>query len=99
MPVYNFNCQSCKKDYELSMKFEQHKIMKDILTCRECGSKLNQVVARLNFKLAGQGWHANEGTGYEITQTELNKNLDLEKRIEHTAHDMQEKDKQKSRVF
>jgi putative FmdB family regulatory protein len=99
MPQYNFRCKNCNKEYEISMKLAEHTEQKDKLTCQECHSILTQSVARLRFQLNGTGWFANEGVGYEATQTELNKNLDMEKRIEDTAKEMQAKDKQKSKEF
>lgn len=94
MPVYTFACSACNKEYDISMRMAEHTELKEKMTCQECHGPMIQCVARLRFKLAGSGWFANEygggsgpGTGYDITQTELNKNLEDEKRIEERYHD------------
>lgn len=88
------------------MSFEQHSRLKDSLLCPECGNKVVQQVEKLPFQLKGSGWFGqgssvteNVGTGYHLSQTELNKNLEMEKRIEDVANNMQEKDKQSNREF
>lgn len=89
MPTYEFYCEPCNKSYEIKMKMSEHSELKDKMECQECHGLMVQSVSRLRFRLAGQGWFANEygggsgpGSGYEITQTELDKNLEDEKRIE-----------------
>jgi hypothetical protein len=78
------------------MSFSEHSEQKDKLVCQECHQPLTQSVARLRFKLTGNGWFANEygggsgpGSGYEITQTELNNNLEEEKRVEEKFYNDQ----------
>ncbi len=92
MPSYDFRCDNCNKTFEIRMSLSEHSEQKDKMTCQECHSKLTQVVAPLRFKLQGGGWFNQE---YGITQQEMNSNLDLEKKIENEAYNMQAKDQNK----
>ena len=106
MALYNFKCELCGDVREIKMTFEQHSRLKNSLLCPVCGGAVVQQVEKLPFQLKGSGWFSsgssvteNVGTGYETSQLELNKNLEMEKRIEDVAHEMQEKDNQSNREF
>ena len=93
MPVYDYKCEKCGNVSEQNIK------LADKLTTKvhcNCGGEMFQMVAPLRFTLSGQGWFGKEGTGtgYEITQRELNKNLDLEKKVEDVAKEHMRKDKE-----
>ncbi len=81
MPIYDFYCPKCKKIYkDIKIKFEEKESF--YKECDDCKQPLIQKVAPLRFKLEGAGWYENNDHPYSITQTELNKNLDEEKRKE-----------------
>ena len=91
MPVYDYYCPNCYSSYKdikipLSEKSSFEK------KCDKCGTLLVQQVAQLRFKLEGAGWYQNNDHPYAITQTELNNNLESEKRKEDTIHNMQAND-------
>lgn len=91
MPVYDFYCPQCYKVYrDIKLKFEEKENFTKL--CEECDVKLVQKVAPLRFKLEGAGWYENNDHPYAITQTELNNNLDSEKRKEDTINNMQATD-------
>lgn len=50
MPIYNYKCPSCKKEYEV---FE--KMGTKTITCT-CGKQANKVPSLSNFHLKGGGW-------------------------------------------
>ena len=91
MPTYDYYCPKCYTIYkDIKLTFEQKKnFTKD---CDSCNIELIQKVAPLRFKLEGNGWYANNDHPYAITQTELNNNLDFEKRKEDEIYAMQEND-------
>jgi predicted nucleic acid-binding Zn ribbon protein len=92
MPIYDYQCPKCFTMYkDIKVKLEE----KDTFSrdCENCENvKLVQRVAPLRFKLEGQGWFENSNEPYAITQTELNNNLDFEKRKEDEIFTMQEND-------
>ena len=102
MPLYEFQCTKCHKRKEIKMTLAEHAEHKQVLTpagqktvC-ECGYLMTQCVSRLNFVLEGQGWFGKSDTcvdPYGITEQEMRKNLDLEKRIEDDANNMNAKDR------
>ena len=91
MPIYDMQCIECNKVYEITMKISEYDMQKSLLTCQECHGNLKQKVHQMTFNLKGSGWFAAAdtggrnglGTGYEITQRELNENLEMEKRLEN----------------
>ena len=50
MPIYNYKCPSCKKEYEV---FEKMGTKTIICTC---GKQANKVPSLSNFHLKGGGW-------------------------------------------
>jgi putative FmdB family regulatory protein len=95
MPIYEFHCDNCNKQYEIKMSMSEHENQKDKLTCQECHVILTQSVAPLNFKLNGHGWFGKSDTcvdPYGITDMETNHNLDMEKRIEGESHSLSAKE-------
>lgn len=85
------------------MSFAEHEESKNLMSeagkkriCDKCGYIMEQKVARLNFKLEGQGWFGDSATcadPYGITEMEMRKNLEMEKRIEDDANNMAAKDR------
>lgn len=95
MPTYDFKCDVCDITYTVKMSFEEHEKLKNQTYCL-CGRQCYQVVAPLNFKLKGEGWFGNNADAvaspYAITQMEINKNLELEKKVEDVANNFSEKE-------
>ncbi|NCP97740.1 hypothetical protein GW796_05800 [archaeon] len=79
MAIYIYKCDKCGVTKEIKMSFEEHSKKKNQITC-ECDYLMYQVVTAPMVKFLGSGWFFN--TGYEVTQNEMNKNLDSEKKIE-----------------
>jgi hypothetical protein len=96
--LYDFACERCKVKWELKLTISEHSAIKDKITCEVCGQKAFQVVAPLHFRLVGEGWFGRDGgcnasgIGYEVTQTELNKNLDKMNYAEDYANAMMAED-------
>lgn len=91
MPVYDYYCPKCYRIYkDIKLKFEEKENFTKL--CDECNIKLIQKVAPLKFKLEGAGWYQNNDHPYSITQTELNNNLDEEKRKEDQIYNFDAKE-------
>ncbi|SPF53531.1 hypothetical protein SBF1_6750002 [Candidatus Desulfosporosinus infrequens] len=95
MATYDFACDNCKIINEIKLTFDEHSKQKNSIVCQKCGSLMYQVVAPLRFTLKGEGWFGKSsdaiGHPYAITQRELNKNLDLENKIEDIAGNYNDK--------
>jgi predicted nucleic acid-binding Zn ribbon protein len=96
-PVYDFACNSCYKVYEIKMTLAEHDVLKEVMQCEECGRMLSQKVAPLRFDLKGVGWFGknDSGTGYEVTQRELDKNLKYEADFDDFASKKIQEDRKK----
>jgi hypothetical protein len=76
------------------MSFAEHDESKlrysEKTVCPHCNYIMLQKVSKLNFKLEGQGWGPSDSNpdAYGITDYEMRQNLDMEKRIEGDAKNM-----------
>lgn len=53
MPVYEYHCNSCQRDFEYQQRMSDPE--KDI--CEACGGALERVISRTAFALKGGGWY------------------------------------------
>ena len=98
--LYDYKCTKCRRVTEVKMSMAEHEESKSFFNqktaCPHCNYVMEQQVAPLRFKLNGQGWFGEYDScpdAYGITEMEMRRNLDMEKRIEGEATEMQEKDK------
>jgi len=85
MPLYDFKCQDCGRVAEVKIKLEDYDKIKDKICCDVCHGELKRMMDFKGvFELKGAGWFGAEGTGtgYEITQNEMDKNGDENKFLE-----------------
>ncbi len=54
MPLYEYECQACRKHTEKIQKFSDP----EITTCPHCGGALKRVISAPAFSLKGGGWYA-----------------------------------------
>ena len=96
MPTYTFKCDKCMTKWDIKLTMSEHTLLKNSIHCKDCNEKATQMVAPLNFKLKGEGWFGKCSDAisdpYAITQTELNKNLEGEKRVEDYVNTMTARD-------
>lgn len=52
MPVYEYRCQSCQKQFEY-----EHRMSEKRTECVECGGALERMVSRSSFVFKGGGWY------------------------------------------
>lgn len=91
MPVYDFKCDTCNIPKEYRVKFADYDAMKNTTMCSEdgcTGKMVRQMDFSGHFALMGSGWFGREGegTGYEITQNEMDRNLEQSARDEDTMN-------------
>jgi putative FmdB family regulatory protein len=53
MPLYEYECQSCREHFEYQQKFSEGP--KE--TCEQCGGALKRVMSLGGFALKGGGWY------------------------------------------
>lgn len=53
MPIYEYECQACKKHFEYTQKISDPPMSK----CEACGGALEKVISPSGFILKGGGWY------------------------------------------
>ena len=53
MPVYEYQCKACGRDFE----YQQRMSDPDKTTCEVCGGGLDRLISRTAFSLKGSGWY------------------------------------------
>jgi putative FmdB family regulatory protein len=56
MPIYEYECQKCKKQHEIMQKITETPCSK----CPSCGGKLKKLISNTSFVLKGTGWYATD---------------------------------------
>jgi putative FmdB family regulatory protein len=56
MPMYEYKCEKCSKQFELRQKFSDP----PATDCPDCGGAVTKLISTASFALKGGGWH-NEG--------------------------------------
>ena len=52
MPIYEFECESCKQLFEEICKSTED----TIFICPDCGATCSRIISKNNFHLKGVGW-------------------------------------------
>ncbi|MFH1637932.1 MAG: zinc ribbon domain-containing protein [Candidatus Woesearchaeota archaeon] len=55
MPIYTYLCTNskCGEKYEILVLKKED----EPSSCKKCGSKLEKIISKTNFKLNGSGWY------------------------------------------
>src|ERR1043165_407124 len=53
MPVYEYECKACGRDFEDQQRMSDP----DKTTCEVCGGSLERLISRTAFSLKGSGWY------------------------------------------
>ena len=53
MPIYEYECEKCKKVFEYTQGIKEPKKT----TCEECGGALERLISPSGFVLKGGGWY------------------------------------------
>jgi putative FmdB family regulatory protein len=54
MPVYEYECKSCCKVFEVQQKMAE----KPLSACPECAGEVKKLMSMSSFQLKGGGWYA-----------------------------------------
>lgn len=53
MPIYEYKCRDCKKEFEVMQKITAEPLAE----CEACGGKLDKLISQSAFVLKGTGWY------------------------------------------
>ncbi len=56
MPVYEYQCEKCKENFEFLQKVSDPPLE----TCEKCGGKINKSFNTMNFHLYGPGFYSTD---------------------------------------
>ncbi len=56
MPVYEYECQSCRRVHEVLQKFSDLPLAK----CPDCGEPVRKLMSLSSFALKGSGWYVTD---------------------------------------
>jgi putative FmdB family regulatory protein len=56
MPIYEYECESCRKVHEVMQKFSDA----PLTACPECNSPVKKLVSMSSFALKGTGWYTTD---------------------------------------
>ncbi len=77
MPIYEYECKSCGKRFEVWQKITDEPLK----TCKECGGELMKLISESGFILKGTGWYV---TDYARKEKEKEKKEKSEKKEKNT---------------
>lgn len=53
MPIYEYRCTKCGKEFEVLQKFSDKPVEK----CIHCSGKVEKLISQSSFALKGTGWY------------------------------------------
>lgn len=56
MPMYEYQCSSCKKVHEIIQKFSDAPLTE----CPDCGGSMSKLMSMNSFSLKGTGWYTTD---------------------------------------
>ncbi len=56
MPMYEYQCSSCKKVHEIIQKFSDAPLTE----CPDCGGAMTKLLSSSSFALKGTGWYTTD---------------------------------------
>ena len=56
MPIYEYHCSQCGKDFEFMQRFSDP----PKTVCPDCGGELKKLISQCTFHLKGTGWYATD---------------------------------------
>lgn len=82
MPIYEYHCSSCGRDFEKLQKVSEPPTS----TCPVCGKKTKRLISKSSFALKGGGWYKDGYAGTKpaskgvTTKTEKTEKVETEKK-------------------
>lgn len=59
MPIYEYKCQKCGKQFEALQGINDP----DLKSCKFCRGKVHKMISMTSFALKGSGWYATDYAG------------------------------------
>lgn len=59
MPIYEYKCKECGKEFEAIQKFSDKPLKK----CVECNGAVEKMISSSSFHLKGSGWYKDDYSG------------------------------------
>jgi len=56
MPIYEYRCEQCGREFEEWQRFSDAPVEK----CDECGGKAHRLISQSSFHLKGTGWYVTD---------------------------------------
>lgn len=56
MPIYEFECTTCKRTQEILQKVNDTPVS----VCPECGGQMRKLISATSFVLKGEGWYVTD---------------------------------------
>ncbi len=85
MPIYEYVCKNCSKEFELIQKISDPPAKK----CPDCGKKIEKKLSLSSFQLKGTGWYvtdfANKGKDKKPDKKEEKKESKKETKTDSPA--------------
>ena len=53
MPIYEYRCTKCEKEFEMMQKFSDEPVKE----CIYCGAEVEKLISLSSFHLKGSGWY------------------------------------------
>jgi len=69
MPIYEYKCRKCGKEYELFQKITDPAVK----TCKFCNGSVHKLISISSFHLKGSGWYVTDYGGKKAPTTETKK--------------------------
>ncbi len=56
MPIYEYECTKCGREFEVIQGFSDRPMRK----CEKCGGRVHKLVSQSSFHLKGSGWYVTD---------------------------------------
>ena len=56
MPIYEYRCENCGRQFEVIQKFSDEPLK----VCTSCKGKLSKLVSQNSFQFKGSGWYVTD---------------------------------------
>ena len=66
MPIYEYRCEKCNRDFELFRSITDE----GTPSCKFCDGPVNKLISRSSFHLKGTGWYVTDYAGRKPSGTE-----------------------------
>jgi putative FmdB family regulatory protein len=83
MPIYEYKCNECGKDFELFRSITD----KSVPSCKFCKGPVSKLISRSSFHLKGSGWYVTDYARKNSSGGESDKNSESTSEASKTKTD------------